>query len=63
MKKSDASIVFTCAGCHSSFEFDDVGENEFVPCPICGTDHMTIKKGKKLILETFDLAQMCEAQQ
>ena len=61
MKTINASIIFTCPGCYSKFEFDAVGEHEFVPCPICGTDCITIKKGKKLILETFDSAQMCEA--
>ncbi len=61
MKIIDASIVFVCPECHSSFEFDAVGEHEFVPCPVCGTDYVTIKKGNKLILENFDSAQMCEA--
>jgi transcription initiation factor IIE alpha subunit len=60
MKTIDASIIFTCPECHCSFEFDAVGEHEFVPCPICGTDCVTVKKGSKLILETFDSAQMCE---
>jgi Zn finger protein HypA/HybF involved in hydrogenase expression len=55
------SIVFTCPGCHAVFEFDSVGEYEFVPCPVCGTDYVTIKKGNKLLLENFDQTQMSEA--
>lgn len=61
MKKKNKSIVFVCPGCHCQFEFDSVGEYEFVPCPVCGTDYVTIKKGNKLILENFDNAQICGA--
>jgi Zn finger protein HypA/HybF involved in hydrogenase expression len=60
MKKL-STIKFTCSGCHARFEFDSVGEHEFVQCPMCGTDHITAKKGNKLTLETFDLTIMCEA--
>ena len=60
MKKM-TTIKFTCPECHVSFEFDSVGEYEFVPCPVCGTDCFTIKKGNKLMLKTFDLTQMSEA--
>lgn len=61
MNRMIASIVFVCPGCHETFEFDSVGEYEFVACPVCGTDYVTIKKGSKLVLENFDQAQMCEA--
>jgi len=60
MKKM-TTIKFTCPGCHANFEFDSVGEYEFVPCPVCGTDYVTIKKGNKLTLENFEQNQMCEA--
>jgi Zn finger protein HypA/HybF involved in hydrogenase expression len=61
MKTMNASILFTCPGCHANFEFDSVGEYEFVPCPVCGTSYMTIKKGKKLLLENFEHNRICEA--
>jgi Zn finger protein HypA/HybF involved in hydrogenase expression len=60
MKKT-TTIKFTCSGCQAIFEFDSVGEHEFVQCPVCGNDHITAKKGNKLTLENFDLTQMCEA--
>ena len=59
--KKFTTVKFTCPGCGCSFEFDAVGEHEFVPCPICGTDCITVKKGSKLTLETFDPAQNCDA--
>ena len=59
--KKISTIKFTCPSCHARFEFDSVGAYEFVPCPVCGTDYVTIKKGTKIILENFDSAQMCEA--
>jgi Zn finger protein HypA/HybF involved in hydrogenase expression len=49
-----ASISFTCPQCNKKFEFDVLGENEFVPCPICGTNFFIAKKGNKLILESFE---------
>ncbi len=61
MIKQTPSIIFTCPGCQVRFEFDSVGANEFVPCPVCGTEYFTIKKGNKIILENFDSDQMCEA--
>ena len=60
MQKTLASITFTCPQCNRKFEFDPVGENEFVPCPICGTDFFTVKKGNKLMLESFEQNQMPE---
>jgi len=54
-----ATIMFTCPECKSNFEFDAVEEYEFVPCPICGTHYVTIKKGSKLILEVFEQTLMC----
>ena len=49
------TLKFTCRGCNAQFEFDNVGEFEFVPCPACGTDHMTVRKSGRLILDNFDL--------
>jgi transcription initiation factor IIE alpha subunit len=60
MKRMNATVLFTCPGCHANFEFDSVGEYEFVPCPVCGADYVTIKKGKKLLLENFEQNLMCE---
>jgi len=54
MQKIIASMTFTCPQCNKKFEFDAVGENEFVPCPICGTNFFIAKKGNKLILESFE---------
>ena len=54
-----ASILFHCPQCNANFEFDAIGKNEFVPCPVCGTDYVTIKKGNRLKLEAFDQCQ-CE---
>ena len=54
MQKIIASITFICPQCNKKFEFDAVGENEFVPCPICGTNFFIAKKGNKLILESFE---------
>ncbi|XHH10375.1 MAG: hypothetical protein ACFCUE_07025 [Candidatus Bathyarchaeia archaeon] len=48
-----ASILFRCPQCHENFEFDYVGEYEFVPCPVCGTNCITVKKNGKLTLQTF----------
>jgi len=59
MKKSvpQASILFTCPQCNANFEFDAVGKNEYVPCPVCGIELATVKTGNKLHLETIE--QMC----
>ncbi len=54
-----ASILFHCPQCNEGFEFDAVGENELVPCPVCGTEHVTIKKGHKLMLEALEQALIC----
>jgi Zn finger protein HypA/HybF involved in hydrogenase expression len=53
-----ASILFHCPQCNENFEFDAIGEHEFVPCPMCGTDHVTVKKGNRIMLEAFEL-QIC----
>ena len=54
MQKINGSITFTCPGCKETFEFDCVGEYQFVPCPICGIDLITIRKGQTLKLEYFE---------
>jgi len=54
-----ASILFTCPQCNANFEFDAVGENEFVSCPVCGADHVTVKKGGKVMLAAFEQTLMC----
>jgi Zn finger protein HypA/HybF involved in hydrogenase expression len=53
------SILFTCPQCNANFEFDAVGKNEFVPCPVCGTDNVTVKVGNKLKLEATEQALIC----
>ncbi|MCW4005503.1 MAG: hypothetical protein NWF04_02730 [Candidatus Bathyarchaeota archaeon] len=50
----NASVKFQCPTCKAVFEFDCIGEHEFVPCPICGNDFKTAKKGKRLVLEPFE---------
>ncbi len=50
------SIVFICPECEKTFEFDHIGENELVLCPICGTEFITVKKGQRLLLEQFDFS-------
>jgi Zn finger protein HypA/HybF involved in hydrogenase expression len=54
MQKINSSITFTCPGCKETFEFYRVGEYQFVPCPICGIDLMTTRKGQTLQLEPFE---------
>jgi Zn finger protein HypA/HybF involved in hydrogenase expression len=54
-----ASILFHCPQCNENFEFDHIGEGEFVPCPICGANHITVKVGGKLKLEALEQALMC----
>ncbi len=54
MNKTIESITFLCPECEETFEFDLVGEHEFVPCPMCGTEFTTVKKGQKLLLECFE---------
>ncbi len=61
MKKNSTSLTFRCPVCGKSFEFDDVGEYEFVPCPVCGVDFMTIRKGKTLMLESLDSNQTIQS--
>jgi len=57
MQKTSCSLTFKCPGCKETFEFDPVGEYQIVPCPICGIELMTIRKGQKLQLEPFELNQ------
>jgi Zn finger protein HypA/HybF involved in hydrogenase expression len=57
MEKMNTSITFTCPGCKETFEFDPVGEYQLVPCPICGIDLITIRKGQTLLLESFEFYQ------
>ena len=54
MQKIMTSMTFICPQCNKKFEFDAVRENEFVLCPICGTNFFIAKKCKKLILESFE---------
>ncbi len=54
MEKLNTTITFTCPGCKETFDFDHVDEFEFVPCPVCGSAYMTIRKGKALLLESFE---------
>jgi len=54
METTNESTIFSCPGCNNNFEFDPVGENEFVPCPICGTEFMTVRKGQQLLLKSFE---------
>jgi Zn finger protein HypA/HybF involved in hydrogenase expression len=51
--KNNSTLKFTCPGCKETFEFDYVGEYEFVLCPICGAGHMTVKKGQTITLAAF----------
>ena len=48
------SVVFGCPECKAIFEFDRVGEHELVTCPVCGSDFMTLRKGNKLALKSFE---------
>lgn len=57
MEKSNESITFSCPGCKETFEFDRVDEYQLVPCPLCGIDYITIKKGQTLLLENFEFEE------
>lgn len=50
----NGSLKFKCPACKIAFEFDWIGENELVSCPICGNDFVTVRKGNGLILEPFE---------
>ncbi len=54
-----ASMLLHCPQCNANFEFDAVGQGEFVPCPVCGTDFVTAKAGRKLVLEALEQPVMC----
>jgi Zn finger protein HypA/HybF involved in hydrogenase expression len=53
------SMLLQCPQCKKNFEFDAVGENEFIPCPVCGTEFVTTKKGSKMLLEALENALVC----
>jgi len=50
-------MKFECPACKIAFEFDWIGENEFISCPICGIDFKTAKKGRMLMLEPFEFGK------
>lgn len=54
-----ASMLFHCPQCKENFEFDAIGKNEFVPCPVCGTKYVTVQVGNKVKLEAIEQALMC----
>lgn len=54
-----ASMLFICSQCNANFEFDAVGEYELVACPVCGTRHVTVKEGSKVMLQAVEQALMC----
>ncbi|MCW4017513.1 MAG: hypothetical protein NWF00_02330 [Candidatus Bathyarchaeota archaeon] len=51
----ETTIEFKCPACKSTFEFDPVGENELVACPVCGNDFRTVKNGQTLKLDYLNL--------
>ena len=53
MQRINSSIAFTCPRCRETFELDHVGEYQLVPCPICGTEFITVRKERTLLLEPF----------
>jgi Zn finger protein HypA/HybF involved in hydrogenase expression len=57
MQKTNSSITFTCPGCRETFKFDHVGEYQLVPCPICGIEFVTIRKGQATLLKPFRFNQ------
>lgn len=54
MEKTNDPLTFLCPSCRGNFEFDFIGEYQLVPCPICGIELMTIRKGQKMLLQTFE---------
>ncbi len=54
MQNQNFEVKFTCLMCQSTFEFDNVGENHFVPRPICGTNLFTVNRNRTLQLEFFE---------
>jgi Zn finger protein HypA/HybF involved in hydrogenase expression len=57
MQKISSSIIFTCPRCKETFKFDHVGEYQLMPCPICGIEFITIRKGQALLLKPFESNQ------
>jgi Zn finger protein HypA/HybF involved in hydrogenase expression len=60
MQRIDSSITFTCPRCRETFKFDHSGEYELAPCPICGTEFITIRKGQALLLEPLGLTRKAQ---
>jgi len=56
-QKINTSVIFTCPECKENFEFDFVDEYQYVHCPICGIELMTIRKNQILLLEPFEFDQ------
>lgn len=56
MQKIETTITFTCPECRETFEFDMVGEYQLVPCPFCGTNCITVKRGESMLLKCFDFS-------
>lgn len=54
MEKTETLVVFTCRGCRETFEFDPVGEHQFVPFPICRIHLITVRRDQTPLLESFD---------
>jgi Zn finger protein HypA/HybF involved in hydrogenase expression len=54
MERMEATIAFKCPTCKAVFEFDPIGENELVSCPICGNDFRTVKNEEALRLEPLE---------
>jgi Zn finger protein HypA/HybF involved in hydrogenase expression len=48
-------LKFKCPDCNNVFEFDSVGENEIISCPVCGTGFKTVRKNGLVELEEFNL--------
>jgi hypothetical protein len=61
-EKMEVTIAFKCPSCQSIFEFDPIGENEYVSCPICGNDFGTVKKGGTIELELLEPLSMTSSE-
>jgi hypothetical protein len=55
MQKTNASLILASPKCKKTFEFDLIGEYQYVPCPICGTELKTTRKDQTLFLELSEL--------
>ncbi|MCW4025008.1 MAG: hypothetical protein NWF01_08240 [Candidatus Bathyarchaeota archaeon] len=54
MIKALETVTFTCPECLEEFEFDAVQEHQFVPCPLCGIDCITVREGQNIQLQCFE---------